>query len=206
MLSGNPYIIIFDYGNVISKPQSAVSINNIVRKLGLKDADHFRQVYSIYRNEIDAGVITLREYWEKTLPEINKVVPEEDLSWLVHEDIVSWADINEETIRLIRELKQNDNRLAILSNMVTETLEYLRKNTSFIGYFDYKFFSCDINMTKPDPALYKYIMKEMQVIPESCIFIDDIPVNCDAARALGINTILFKDIDQTRSELKKLIP
>ncbi len=196
--------VIFDYGCVISKPQSVVSIQKIVEKLNLRDTDHYRKIYSVYRKEIDSGLITLHEYWEKTLHEFRMNVSGEDLDWLVLEDIKSWADINEDTLTLIRDLKKNGIRLAILSNMVIETLDYLRKNTSFIPLFDHEFFSCDINLIKPNPEIYKYILRAMQTEPEGCVFIDDIEENCRAAEAQGIYAIRFQDGPGARSELQGL--
>ena len=94
--------------------------------------------------------------------------------------------------------------MAILSNMVSETLEYLKNNTSFIPLFDHGFFSCDINMVKPNPELYKYVLGHMNVNAGDCIFIDDLAVNCEAAEKVGIHSIQFCDIPQLRSELEVL--
>lgn len=201
----NNKTIIFDYGGVISKPQNQDSVRKIIAKLKLKDHDHFREVYSIYRKEIDGGLITLSEYWVKTLRKINKVLPEKDFKWLILEDIISWSDINGETIELINSLRQNGNKLAVLSNMVTETLEYLRDHTEFIPLFDHTFFSCDINMVKPNPGIYEYILDRMKVPAADCIFIDDLEPNCIAAEKAGMKAIQFKSTAQAKSELALLL-
>ncbi len=201
----NNKTVIFDYGGVISKPQNAESILKIIKKLGLRDNDHFKTIYSIYRKDIDSGLLSLKEYWAKTLSELNLEFSGSDFDWLIREDIVSWADVNEETVDLIKELKQKGIKLAILSNMVTETLDYLRKNTSFIPLFDFEFFSCDINMIKPNPGLYKYVLDRMKVKAEDCIFIDDITVNCQAAENLGIKTVQFVDVRQLKTVLETLL-
>lgn len=205
MTNHNSKTIIFDYGGVISKPQSQASVSKIIDKLELKDADHFKQVYSIYRKEIDGGLLTLSEYWVKTLRKINKVLPEKDFDWLVLEDIISWSDINGETIELIKGLRQNGNKLAVLSNMVTETLDYLRNHTEFIPLFDHTFFSCDINMVKPNPEIYEYILNQMNVPAEECIFIDDLEHNCIAAGKAGMQTIQFLNNNQVKVQLTELL-
>jgi putative hydrolase of the HAD superfamily len=198
-------IIIFDYGCVISKPQDEICVNAITRKLGLKDAHEFKKIYSIHRQAIDSGLISLREYWLRTLKEINLTLPEDDIGWLILEDIRSWAVINEETIGLVKELKAKGHRLAILSNMVTETLDYLKKNTSFIPLFDHPFFSCEFNRIKPDPAAYRYVLEKMNARAEDCIFIDDLAVNCEAAEKLGMRAIQFTDVTNLRMELAAIL-
>jgi putative hydrolase of the HAD superfamily len=197
--------LIFDYGCVISRPQNMTSVGRIMDRLKLRNVEDFNKLYSIHRAEIDSGLISLEEYWKRTLKEINISLNGEDFKWIVREDIVSWADINEEMIGFIKEIKSNGYSLAILSNMVTETLDYLKKNTSFIGLFDFPFFSCDFNLIKPDPRIYTYILDQMKVRPEGCIFIDDLRRNCEAAEKLGIRSILFNDIPQLRSELGKML-
>jgi putative hydrolase of the HAD superfamily len=197
--------IIFDYGCVISKPQNEKCILSITNKLGLKHPDEFKKLYSIHRKDIDSGMITLKEYWVRTLNEINLTLSEDDMSWLIKEDIMSWADINEETIKLIKELKNKKYKLAILSNMVTETLDYLEKNTTFIGLFDYQFFSCNINMVKPNPEIYRYVLKQMKMEGQKCIFIDDLLINCEEAGKHGIYPIHYTGILHLKSELRKVI-
>ena len=204
MSGQNHKTVIFDYGGVISKPQNQESVTKIIKKLGLKDHDHFTQVYSIYRKEIDGGLLTLSEYWVKTLREVGIVLPEEDFQWLVLEDIISWADINEETIGLIKDLRQNGNKLAVLSNMVTETLDYLRNHTEFIPLFDHTFFSCDIKMVKPNPEIYEYILNHMNVAASECIFIDDLEHNCKAAELAGMKSIQFLNTSQVKDKLTEL--
>ena len=204
-LNKNLNTLIFDYGCVISHPQNMTSVGRIMDRLKIRNVADFNKLYSIHRAEIDSGLITLGEYWKRTLKEINISLNGEDFKWIVREDIVSWTDINEEMIGYIKELKSKGHPLAILSNMVTETLDYLKKNTSFIELFNYPFFSCDFNLIKPDPRVFKYILEKMNVSPGDCVFIDDLQVNCAAAEKSGIRSILFTDIAILRQELSKIV-
>jgi putative hydrolase of the HAD superfamily len=197
--------IIFDYGCVISKPQNRESIARIMNKINIRDADDYKKLYSRFRDDIDSGFINLKEYWLKTLNEIKISLSPEDIDWLVTEDIRSWSDINEEMVGLITELKKKKFNLAILSNMVSETLDYLRKNTSFIPLFDHQFFSCNINMVKPNTDIFKYCLERMKVDGSQCVFIDDAIVNCEAAEKVGIHAIHFSNIDSLKEILFNLI-
>ena len=81
----------------------------------------------------------------------------------------------------------------------------------FYGYFP-KFYdlnsfagvvvSSDVKMIKPNPAIYEYILKEYNLIPEECLFIDDVEANVEAAKAAGINGFVFRN---NYGEVKKLL-
>ena len=51
--------------------------------------------------------------------------------------------------------------------------------------------SYQLGIAKPDPAIYRHVLKELGTQPEETLFIDDKPVNVEAALALGMKGILF---------------
>jgi putative hydrolase of the HAD superfamily len=55
---------------------------------------------------------------------------------------------------------------------------------------------------KPDPAIYRHTLDKLGVAAQEAIFIDDIPANIAAARALGIDGILFTTVEQLRRDLE----
>jgi putative hydrolase of the HAD superfamily len=55
---------------------------------------------------------------------------------------------------------------------------------------------------KPDPAIYRHTLDKLGVAAHEAIFIDDIPANIAAARALGIDGIVFTAVEQLRRDLK----
>jgi HAD superfamily hydrolase (TIGR01509 family) len=58
-------------------------------------------------------------------------------------------------------------------------------------------------MRKPDPAIYELTVERLGdgVRPEDCVFIDDIDVNCDAARALGMAAVQFRSTEQAIADV-----
>ena len=61
--------------------------------------------------------------------------------------------------------------------------------------------SYELKVAKPDPAIYKHVLDKLQVRPEEALFLDDKPVNIEAARALGMKGIVFSDVKQLRADL-----
>jgi FMN phosphatase YigB (HAD superfamily) len=56
-------------------------------------------------------------------------------------------------------------------------------------------------MAKPDPAIYRHVLKELGTQPEETLFLDDKLVNVEAAEALGIKAIQFSTVDRLRADL-----
>lgn len=68
-------------------------------------------------------------------------------------------------------------------------------------YAAWSFVSCDTGVRKPDPEAYLFASRALGVPPARCLFVDDRERNCDAAREVGMDAIVFEDAAQLRREL-----
>ncbi len=100
-------------------------------------------------------------------------------------------------------LRKKGYKIAILSDQWPVSSEALilpedsRKfNTSIV--------SCDVGMRKPNPSIYKLVLRKLKIRPSNSIFIDNQKWNVTSAKKLGMKTILFKNNKQTIKDLKKL--
>ena len=50
-------------------------------------------------------------------------------------------------------------------------------------------------ISKPDPAIYRLLCSRYGLEPRECVFIDDRPVNVEAARAVGMQGIVYTGMD-----------
>lgn len=50
-------------------------------------------------------------------------------------------------------------------------------------------------ISKPDPAIYRLLCSRYGLKPEACVFVDDRPVNVEAARAVGMQGIVYTGLD-----------
>jgi len=55
---------------------------------------------------------------------------------------------------------------------------------------------------KPDPRIYRVLLERYGLEPASTLMIDDNPRNIDAARSLGMPTVLFQSPEALRVELQ----
>jgi len=58
---------------------------------------------------------------------------------------------------------------------------------------------------KPDPRIYHLALEEIGAKAEESVFIDDMPVNVEAARAMGMAGIHFTQPEAVLEELKQLL-
>ena len=96
-----------------------------------------------------------------------------------------------DTIGLIPRIKKAGHGLYYLSNMQKELRDHLLESHEYINEFDGGVFSCDVNIIKPSPEIYRYLINKYDLIPEECVFFDDVEANVAAAEKEGIKGILF---------------
>ena len=73
------------------------------------------------------------------------------------------------------------------------------------GSFDAMVLSGEVRIRKPDPEIYLLAAERIGLAPEECVFVDDIPVNVDGARAVGMAGVLHRDSAITIPKLEALL-
>lgn len=94
-------------------------------------------------------------------------------------------------LELILDLKAKGVGVYGLTNWPAETFPEARKRFKTIAGIDNYVVSSAVKLAKPEPAIYKLLLSKYNLKPEECVFIDDRKDNVDAAKALGINGIVF---------------
>lgn len=68
-------------------------------------------------------------------------------------------------------------------------------------FLDWTFVSWKTGYRKPDDAAYRHVLETLEAPAEACLFVDNRPENCEAAREHGIDAIRFEEPSQLREEL-----
>jgi HAD superfamily hydrolase (TIGR01509 family) len=58
---------------------------------------------------------------------------------------------------------------------------------------------------KPDAKIYLAAANNVKTPPEQCLFIDDLKVNVDGARAVGMQAIRFESVFRLEQQLRNFI-
>ena len=120
---------------------------------------------------------------------------------LVREDAVSWVRANERMMAWLDALIADGVPTAILSNMARDTWELLAPR---FGHVEHLTLSFEIGVAKPEPVIYLRCLESLGVEPAEALFVDDRRENVEAARALGMEGVLFEGEDALVSELERL--
>ena len=67
--------------------------------------------------------------------------------------------------------------------------------------FDGVVVSGEERLAKPDPAIYRLLLDRFSVEPARTFFTDDVQQNVDAARAVGLDAVLFTGAARLRAQL-----
>ena len=67
--------------------------------------------------------------------------------------------------------------------------------------FDHVIESSKAGVRKPDPKIYLMMCEALGVDPKTCVYLDDLGINCKPAAGLGMTAIKVVDVDQTLAEL-----
>jgi putative hydrolase of the HAD superfamily len=110
-----------------------------------------------------------------------------------------------DTLLLLDELAERQVPLYCLSNMPASTFAYLRERYDFWGVFRGIVISGEIKMMKPEREIFDHLLRRYALSAAETVFVDDHAPNIEAARALGLGTILFRDARQCRAELDRLL-
>ncbi len=194
--------VIFDIGNVLT----TYGWLDFIKGQGYSDDYSMRLAKAImlspYWCEFDRDVWTYEQIVDAFVsmdPEI-----EEDIRKCV-KDQVKLVTRRDYAIPWIKELKAAGYRVLFLSNFSTYCRKDCDEALDFIPYMDGGVFSFECHLIKPDKEIYQYLIDKYDLIPDECVFIDDMQHNLDTAGVLGINTILFDEYENVRKKLNEML-
>ena len=77
----------------------------------------------------------------------------------------------------------------ILSNMQSHAWNHLEKTYDCFQACEGFLISCEVGLIKPDPAIYQSLCETFSLTPESCVFVDDMAENIEAAIEFGMQGV-----------------
>jgi putative hydrolase of the HAD superfamily len=194
--------VIFDYGDVISLPQSAAD-RCVIEALAGVDPAQFWRSYQAHRLELDLGAEGARAYWRQIARDTGADWDEARVHELWVADLRSWMSVNPGTIEVLSDLHAGDTRLALLSNAGPDYGSYFRGGP--LGdFFDAVYVSGELKLLKPDAAIYEHVLADLGIAAAEAIFIDNKADNVRGAECLGIIGHVFVDAGTLRAFLESL--
>ena len=192
--------VVFDYGEVLSRPQDETHRAAMERLAGVP-ADRFWNAYWSERRAYDAG-LAATEYWGRVAERAGASWDTARVQALWASDVASWLPADPQVTAIAGALAERGVRLALLSNAPSDIAGALR-HSPVLAPFASAFFSCDLRLCKPDPAVYRHVLDELGTEPARTVFVDDREENVLAAKREGIDAHHYEGPAVLRSFLEE---
>jgi 2-haloacid dehalogenase len=105
------------------------------------------------------------------------------------------------TVAVLAELRDAGVPLYALSNWSAETFRLTRDRFPFLEWFDGLVVSGEEGVIKPDRRIFELLLERFGLVAAATLFVDDSPANVDAARAVGMDAVRFRDAAALRRDL-----
>lgn len=103
----------------------------------------------------------------------------------------------------IKGFRKNGYHVYILSNYGSWTYEKTKDTAlNFLEDVDGALFSYEVKQIKPEPEIYQTLFDRFQLVPEECVFLDDLAANIEGARKAGMHGIVFENWEKADEILR----
>jgi len=194
--------IVFDLGNVLIsfKPAEYFEKNNYpeaIKNTILTDIFGSREW-----RMLDSGEISTPEAIE-SISNRSSLKKEEIVHiFNLRTDLMFPLDPN---VRILPELKKRGFKLYYLSNFPIDIFEEVKSGYYFFKHFDGGLISAEAKYSKPDKRIYEMLTQRYSLIPEECLFIDDLEINVISAQAYGMKGLFTNGSLRIDKEVEKFL-
>lgn len=188
--------IIFDLGGVILDIDYTKTLEEF-KKLGI-DVEKEQLVLAANNemlNLFDCGLISPEKFREHIHNYANKPLHDYQVDNAWNALLLDW---NIDRLKLLDNLRKDysvyllSNTSIIHSNFYNERLRKLTQGRDLRAYFDKVYYSYELGIRKPDPAIFMRVIDENNLDPQQTLFIDDTAEHVESAKKLGLNSYLIK--------------
>ncbi len=202
-------VLICDFGGVLTTPlqegflayqeESGVSLEDLGRAMGRAAEEHGDHPLFM----LERGEISELEFRARIEHHLEDGFDLTRLRALYFERL----EPNGAMIDFVRELRGRGVRAALLTNNVREWEPLWRAKLPEVDeLFELVVDSAFVGLRKPDPAIFTLTLERLGgVAPERCVFLDDLDVNCAAARQLGMAAVRFETAEQAIPEVESAL-
>ena len=202
-------VLICDFGGVLTTPlqegflayqeESGVSLEELGKAMGRAAEEHGDHPLFV----LERGEITEAEFRARIEPHLEDGFDLARLSTLLFERLAP----NMAMVEFVRELRRRGVRAALLTNNVREWEPLWRSKLPEVDeLFEVIVDSAFVGLRKPDPAIFELTLDRLGgIAAQRCVFLDDLDVNCEAARALGMAAVRFESAEQAIAEVESAL-
>jgi putative hydrolase of the HAD superfamily len=155
--------------------------------------------------ELEVGAITEGQFLATIERELTTILGRPVTLHGFGERYMTALEPNEGLFAYYRTLHERGLRLANLTNNVREWEPLWRTKLPVDEIFETVVDSGFVGMRKPDPAIFALLLERLSLPAEACVFVDDLAVNVEAARALGFAVVHYRETEQAIAAIEALL-
>ena len=200
--------IVFDFGGVLTTIDTERALQRF-RDLGVEEPEQYINSYCQKGPffELENGDIDADEFCRRLGQICNREITFEQAkdAWLGF-----LVEIHTTLLEHLQTLRGN-YRLSVLSNTNpfiqswALTKDFTPVGKSLADYFDMLFFSYRMHCSKPSREIYCKMLADGGMRAEETLFVDDSTKNIEAAREVGIRTLLVENGEDWREKLSNAL-
>ena len=200
--------IVFDFGGVLTTIDTERALQRF-RDLGVEEPEQYINSYCQKGPffELENGDIDAEEFCRRLGQICNREITFEQAkeAWLGF-----LVEIHTTLLEHLQTLR-GSYRLSVLSNTNpfiqswALTKDFTPVGKSLADYFDMLFFSYRMHCSKPSKEIYCKMLADGGMRAEETLFVDDSTKNIEAAREVGIRTLLVENGEDWREKLSNAL-
>jgi len=200
--------VVSDFGGVLTTPLMT-SFMALQDEIGISP-EHFATALRAITEEdgenplygMERGELAEVDFLERLGGGLEPVLGHKPQMHRFRELFIGTLEPNPPMIELMRELKSEGLRMAMLTNNVREWEPLWRPMLPVDEIFELVVDSAFVGSRKPEPEIYELTLQRLGLPAEACVLVDDLAPNCDGARAVGMQAVHFRDNDQAAADLR----
>jgi putative hydrolase of the HAD superfamily len=202
--------VISDFGGVLTTPLLG-SFLALQDEIGIEPGTLGRAMQRIAERqgehplfELERGRVSEGEFLDALSRELEPELSHRPQLQRFSEIYFDALQVNEPMIGVMRDAKARGLRTALLTNNIREWEPLWRAMLPVDEIFDVVVDSAFVGMRKPEPEIYELTVERLGdgIGPANCLFVDDVEVNVEAARELGLQTVHFQSNEQAIPEIQ----
>ncbi len=193
--------IFFDLGGVVIRTEYQAPREHLAERLNTTYEDLNRIVFESESSRMASiGSITTEAHWDAVTRRLGRPPAEANE---LRDEFFAGDVLDLSLIAFIRSLRPR-YKTGVISNAWPDLRSSLVQR-KVDDAFDALIISAEVGVMKPEPKIFHIALEKLGVSAREAAFVDDTPVNVDAARALGMQGILFREPRRALSDLKGML-
>ncbi len=200
--------VVSDFGGVLTTPLMT-SFMALQDEIGISP-EHFGAALRAVTEEdganplyaMERGELAEAAFLERLAEGLEPVLGHRPHMHRFRELFIGTLEANPPMIELMRELKAEGLRMALLTNNVREWEPHWRPLLPVDEIFELVVDSAFVGRRKPEAEIYELTVGRLGLPAGACVLVDDLLPNCEGARAAGMHAVHFRDNEQAIADLR----